>query len=260
MEQHPYAPFVRWARRYCTDRIYRNGGPAGSAQEWIDSFGVVAGRIHRYLELGHPGAQALPASLVLDIVELEESRYARFPIEDPRRALIETWSGLAWVYGIAGTPGDREFHRLDLLTDWAAAFEAAARTDFPGQSLLLHRFRQECRRLDLTCLRQEDHDFEYVGFLVELLKLYRTLLPTVASGNAPAHRQFPGKPNGQAVRVRRTQTGRQPAAASPNGTRAISPTYEAGSKRAMKERQTYAGHALYGNWSDHWRNTLPGRN
>lgn len=259
MERHPYAPFIRWAQQYRTAGFYRDNGASRSAQAWIYSCGVVAARIDRYLELGHPAAQTLPGSLVLDILELEQSPYSGFPTGDPRRALIDTWRGLAQVYGMARTPGDREFHRLELLTDWAEVLQTPPGADFPGRSLMLARFHDEYRRLDLSQLRKEDHDFKYVGLLVQLLKLYRPLLPTTGTGTAPALRMAPGKPAAPGSSAVRTRPRGKAAVAAGAGTRHGSPVSQADPRRPVKGQQIDAGHALFGNWSDHWGNTLPGR-
>lgn len=133
--------------------------------------GVVAGRIDRYLAIGHPAPRVMPNSLVLDILELEQSPYAGFPVDDPRRALIDTWSGLAGVYGTSLKEG-LKLRSLSLLVDWAEAVMTPVSPEFPGNDRLESSFQHELRRLDLCWLDRQRHSSGEAATLAELLALY----------------------------------------------------------------------------------------
>ncbi|MBD8043352.1 hypothetical protein H9638_05945 [Arthrobacter sp. Sa2BUA2] len=169
--EHPYAPFIDWSLRQKVPGLQRNGVMTTTGKEWLCQLGVVAGRVDRYLAKGHPGARIMPNSLVMDILELELSPYADFAPEDPRRALIDTWSGLADVYG---TPPSnlQELTRLNLLADWAEAITTPVGGSYPGQHQLKICFPHEMRRVDLTKMDGQPHDPELLDNLLKLLKMY----------------------------------------------------------------------------------------
>jgi hypothetical protein len=255
MEHHPYTPFVQWAAWYRHDGFASRGALPESAQEWTNAFGIVAGRIHRYLALGHPGAQTFPSSLVLDILELQNSPYAAFDLDDPRFALIEAWHGLSRVYGTAARPGDREVSRLELLIDWAQALVSLPDTGFPGLGRMLIQFQDERRRLDLTQVDRREHDMRRVGSLMELLKLYKPDIASIENGIAQALAIGSLKP---------TATGRlDHSVAVPVAGARIAYYRDALHRqvRAVREArgsgwQINSGDQVYGNRMDHWRNTF----
>jgi hypothetical protein len=123
---------VQWAHQRFLRSAKLNGGASTVAASWVWSFGKVAGQVHNYLESGHLRAEPLSASLVHEILELAQDAYARFPEGDARRLLIDTWRGLAHVYGAAGSSENREMDRLEMLTDWVIAIDELKYSGFPG--------------------------------------------------------------------------------------------------------------------------------
>jgi hypothetical protein len=77
MAAHPYAPFVQWATFSYFRGSWHDLDISKPTMAWIRSFGVTAARIDRFLKLGHSGGHTLPNSLVLDIIELENSPLSR---------------------------------------------------------------------------------------------------------------------------------------------------------------------------------------
>jgi hypothetical protein len=230
---------IQWAHQNFLRSSNLNGGASTVATTSMWSFGTVAGEVQNYLESGHLVADILPASLVHDIMNLAQSSYARFPEGDARRVLIDTWSGLAHVYGTAGSSANREMDRLEMLTDWAEAIEALRYSGFPGLRRMAAGYQAERRRLDLTKLRHDLHDFKYVGALLDLLKLYEPRPRQTRAATVPKQR---GVDNKKSTVCR---SGHNDAIRDSRHDRM--------SKRSM---ETLADE-LYGNWRDHWRNTLP---
>lgn len=167
----PYRDFIVWSLKHQVPSLRRNGVMSQAREGWIFWMGVVAGRIDRYFALGHPTARVMPNSLVLDVLELEQSPYADFPVEDPRRALIDTWSGLAGVYGTRLSEG-MELVRLNLLVDWAEAVTTPVSAEFPGKDRMKSGFQNELLRLDPRWLARQRRNSGEVASLAELLELY----------------------------------------------------------------------------------------
>lgn len=231
-------PYIHWAHHYFLRSSNLNGGASVVATTWIRSFSAVAGQVQNYLESGHLTADVFPASLEHEIVELAQWSYARFPVGDARRALTDTWSGLARVYG-APDFANREMDRLKMLTDWAEAVEALRYTGFPGLHRMAAGYQSERRRLDLTKLRPGLHDFKYAGVLLDLLKLYEPRpRPTRTSAVEKRRGMNTNKPTV-------SRSGRNAAASDRGNFRLATPSAEV---LAIE---------LHGNWRDHWSNTLP---
>lgn len=231
--------YVQWAHQRFLRSANLNGGASTIATTWIWSFGKVAGEVQNYLESGHLMAHTLPPGLVHEILELAQSSYARFPEGDARRVLIDTWRGLAHVYGAAASSENREMDRLEMLTDWIVAIEELQYTGYPGLRRMAAAYRAERRRLDLTKLRHDLHNFKYVGALLDLLKLYEPRPRHTRSATA-------AKPRGV--------DNRKPTACRSGHSDAVRDSRHDGT--AKRSLETLADE-LYGNWRDHWRNTLP---
>lgn len=230
---------IQWAHQRFLSSAKLNGGASTVAASWVWSFGQVAGQVHNYLESGHLVADALPAALVQEILELAQDSSVRFPEGDARRVLIDVWRGLAHVYGAVGSSENLEMDRLEMLTDWLVAIEELEDSGYPGLPIMAAAYRTERRRLDLTKLRHDLHDFRYVGALLDLLKLYKPRPRHTRS--APA-----AKPRGV--------DNRKPTACRSGHSDAIRDSrHDRMSKRSMET----LGDELYGNWRDHWQNTLP---
>ncbi|GAB5079654.1 hypothetical protein [Arthrobacter sp. AD-310] len=234
-DQHSYT-CIQWAHQRFLRSAKLNGGASTIAASWVWSFGKVAGQVHNYLESGHLRAEPLPASLVHEILGLAQSSYGRFPAGDVRRVLIDTWRGLAHVYGAADF-GNREMDRLKMLTDWAEAIEALRYSGFPGLPGMVAAYGAERRRLDLTKLRPGLHNFKYVGVLLDLLKLYE-----------PRPRPTCTSVVGKRVDIKKPTASRSGRSAMARDGRSV---------RLAKPSTAVPAIELHGNWRDHWSNTLP---
>ncbi|MFE4542440.1 hypothetical protein [Arthrobacter sp. NPDC056727] len=230
---------IQWAHQYFLRSAKLNGGAPTVAASWVWSFGKVADQVQDYLESAHPRAESLPVALVHEILELAQDSYGRFPQGDVRRVLIDAWCGLAHVYAAAGSSMNREMDRLEMMTDWLIAIDELHYSSFPGLSRMAAAYQAECRRLDLTKLRRDLHDFKYVGALLDLLKLYEP-------------RARPTR--GTAAIKHRGATTRKPAIGSSERSEATRAGQHVG---ATKRTMETLANELYGNWRDHWRNTLP---
>lgn len=128
--------------------------------------------------------------------------------------------------------------RLKLLADWIIAIDELQYSGFPGLRGMVAAYQAERRRLDRTKLRRDLHDFKYVGALLNLLKVYEPR-PRPARGTAVKHRGA---------------TTRKPAVGSSGQSIAFGDSQHVG---AAKRSMEALANELYGNWRDHWRNTLP---
>lgn len=230
---------IQWAHQRFLRSAKLNGGVSTVAASWVWSFGKVAGQVHNYLKSGHLRAESLPASLVHEILELAQDSYGRFPEGDARRVLTDVWRGLAHVYGTAGSSENREMDRLEMLADWIVAIDELQYSGFPGLPSMVAAYQAERPRLDLTNLRHGRHNFNYVGALLNLLKVYEPRPKHTRSATA-------SKPRG--VDNRKSTVCR-----SGQSTAIGNSQHVGAAKRTM---ETLANE-LYGNWRDHWRNTLP---
>ncbi|MDQ0618084.1 hypothetical protein [Arthrobacter globiformis] len=230
---------VQWAHQRFLRSANLNGGASTVATTWIWSFGKVAGEVQNYLESGHLVADALPASLVHEILELAQDSYARFPDGDARSVLIDIWRGLAHVYDAAGSSENQEMDRLEMLTDWIVAIEELQYSGYPGLRRMAAAYRAERRRLDLTKLRHDRNDFNYVGALLDLLKLYEP---------RPRHTRSATAAKSRGVDDRKPAVRRSGQSTATRDQRHVGLA-----KRSMEA----LADELYGNWRDHWRNTLP---
>lgn len=231
--------YIQWAHHYFLRSSNLNGGASVVATTWIRSFSAVAGQVQNYLESGHLAAEAFPTSLVHKIVELARWSYARFPVGDARRALTDTWGGLARVYGEADSRANREMDRLKMLTDWAEALEALRYSGFPGLHRMAAGYQSERRRLDLAKLRPGLHDFKYVGMLLDLLNLYEPRPKPTRTSVVEKQRGVDNK------KLTVSRSGRSAATSERRYVRMAKPSAEV---LAIE---------LHGNWRDHWSNTLP---
>ena len=89
-------------------------------------------------------------------------------------------------------------NRLDLLADWGHALVALPGSGFPGGTVIVTRYVDERRRLDLSQLRKDKTDFKYVGLVLELVRLQEQLvwpLTSVRSAQQQAGRPAAGLPS-----------------------------------------------------------------
>ena len=255
MTAHPYTPFVQWAAFSYFRGSWHDLDISKPTKAWIRSFGVTAARIDRFLKLGHSDDNTLPNELVLDILELENSPLSKALDDDCLNGLLRTWAAMADVYGRVTTPSELEVNRLELLADWGNTLVALPGSGFPGGTVMVTRYVDERRRLDLSQLRKDKTDFKYVGLVLELLKLQEQLVWPLQSVTRPAQQQE-GRPAAGARKAPTFVAARNQCARNSvyeNDRLPCLPT----SGRRWTEPSANLAYELYGNWREDWRNTLP---
>lgn len=253
MTAHHYAPFVQWAAFSYFRGSWHDLDMSKPTMAWIRSFGVTAARIDRFLKLGHSGGHTLPNSLVLDIIELENSPLSRALNDDCLKGLLRTWIAMADVYGRVTTPSELEMSRLDLLGDWGHSLVRLPGSGFPGGTVMVTQYLDERRRLDLSQLRKDKNDFKYVGLVLELLRLQEQLVWPLQSVARPAQQQE-GRPIAGARKARNSGAARNQCSRNSEYEDDRLPCLPT-SRRI--EPPANLAHELYGNWREDWRNTLP---
>lgn len=250
MTAHPYAPFVQWAAFSYFRGSWHDPDMSKPTMAWIRSFGVTAARIDRFLKLGHSSGHTLPNSLVLDIIELENSPLSN---DDCLSGLLRTWTAMADVYGRVTTPSELEMSRLDLLADWGHALMGLPGSGFPGGAVMVTQYLDERRRLDLSQLRKDEDDFKYVGLVLKLLKLQEQLVWPLQSVARPAQQQA-GRPIAGARKAPTSGAARNQCTQNSDYEDDRLPCLPT-SRRI--EPLANVAYELYGNWREDWRNTLP---
>jgi hypothetical protein len=201
----------------------------------------------------------MPNALVMDILELSNSK-VRQMLKDEYvlDALLHTWSALADLYGRAATPADREVARLQLMLEAGHALIMAKGTGYPGEGTLLRRYWLETDLLDLAQIRKGTPGFKDVGSDLEYIKRQRKDLPQRPTPVQVRQQQQPTKSTSA---HRKTPT---PSANPRPGTRTpaqdpdrLPPLPTSG--RRWRNPAGDLNDGLYGNWRDHWDNTLPER-
>lgn len=160
MTAHHYTPFVQWAAFRYFRGSWHDMDLSEPTKAWIRSFGVTAARLDGFLKLRHSRGDALPNSLVLDIIELQNSPLSKALNDDYLRGLLNTWVAMADVHGRGAAPSELEMNRLELLADWGNALVALPGSGFPGGTVMVTRYVDERRRLDLSQLRKDNSDFK----------------------------------------------------------------------------------------------------
>lgn len=255
MTAHPYAPFIQWIAFSYFRGSWHDLDIPKTTMAWIRSFGVTAAPIDRFLKLGHSRGNTLPNSLVLDIIELANSPLSKALNDDCLKGMLNTWAAMADVYGQGTTPSELEMNRLDLLADWGHALVGLPGSGFPGGTVMVTRYVDERRRLDLSQLRKDKTDFKYVGLMLELVRLQEQLVWPLTSVARPAQQQA-GRPAAGARK--------EPASGAARNQCTRNSVYEHDrlpclptSGRRWIEPSANLAYELYGNWREDWRNTLP---
>ena len=257
MKSHPYAPFIKWAMTTYFRGHWEDVGKSKATFDWVKSIGITAGRVDMFLRLDHSLGHTLPNSLVMDIVELSSSPLRRTLAENGLLdALLSTWKEMADVYGRVSAPADREMARLGLLMEWGNAVVHLPGNEFPGGNALVRQYWQERGRLDLDLLRPGRDNFKYVGMVVNLLSLHRRMLRSTE----PIIRSSQGRTSNQSLPESRNEATSLVASGRDAQERAFErdrlPKLPTSDSR-WKSASTSLADGLFGNWRDHWDNTLP---
>ena len=249
MTEQDITPYVIWTKNMLRNDERPVVARMPGIHEWSLCFGATAARIDRFLQLGHAGYKALPQSLVLDIIELDQAVLTdALATEGLLKNFVFFWSALADVYGSIGTDSQTEAMRLDLLVEWSLLLTALPGSSYPGVKLLAPRYRHERARLALVKLRKEKIDFAHVALGLQLVQEQEATLGMRWDARSAAFMGTAGQGLKRACQPRNKCGGklvnREPEyAVTGSFVRSLDPS-------------TFR-FELYGNWRDHWRNTLP---
>ncbi|MBT2555909.1 hypothetical protein [Arthrobacter sp. ISL-5] len=257
MKSHPYALFTKWtAATYIEER--RPGARQSQAiLTWLRAYGITAARVDAFLRLSREHSATMPNGLVMDILELSSSK-VRQTLKDEYLldALLNTWGALADVYGRTATPADRELARVLLLVEAGHALIMAQGMVYPGAETLLRKYWRETDLLDLSRIHKGAPGFKDVGRDLEYIKRLRKDLP-----KRPAPVQAVQQP--QCIKPTSVQ-GKSP---NPSANQRQGTSTSAHDEDRLPDLPTSGRHwrnpsanvtyGLFGNWRDHWDNTLP---
>jgi hypothetical protein len=251
MTEQDITPYLNWTK----DMLRSEEGPVVSRipgiREWIVCFSATAARVDRFLQLGHEGSRTLPQSLVLDLIELDQSALTdALDDEGLLKNFIFYWSAVADVYGSTGTSSQTEAKRLDLLVEWSLLLTALSGSSYPGVKLLAPRYRHERARLALTKLRKENTDFAHVALGLQLVQEHEAALGMrwdMQSASFTRTDETAG---------RGLKSARQPSDECGGKLVNRDPEFSVAASIVRAAEEPTLRFELYGNWRDHWRNTM----
>lgn len=258
MKSTPYALFIKWTAATYTEECLPGAGHSQAVLGWLRAYGITAARVEAFLRLSHEHSIMMPNALVMDILELGNSK-VRQTLKDEYLldALLHTWGALADVYGKAATPADREVARLQLLVEAGHALIMGQGMRYPGAETLLRRYWRESELLDLSRVHKGTPGFKDVGRDLEYIKGQRKDLP---KRPAPVHAQLqpqPKKPISLQEKTPKPSAANKcpgtPMSAKDEDRLPPLPT----SGRHWRNPSEDVTDGFYGNWRDHWDNTLP---
>lgn len=257
MKSHPYALFIKWTAATYTQECLPGVRHSQAELGWLRAYGITAARVEAFLRLSHEHSITMPNALVMDILELGNSK-VRQTLKDEHLldALLHTWGALADVYGKAAAPADREVARLQLLGEASHALIMAQGMGYPGAETLLRRYWRETELLDLSRIHKGTPGFRDVGRDLEYIKQQRKDLPNRPTPvQAPHQQQFTNPASVQ--RMTATPSANQRAdTATPAQDEDRLPALPT-SGRHWRNSSEKLIDGLFGNWRDHWDNTLP---
>ncbi|MGO4189958.1 hypothetical protein [Pseudarthrobacter sp. TAF60_1] len=257
MKSHPYARFINWTAATYIEERRPGTGQSQATVTWLRAYGITAARVDALMRLNLEHSATMPNALVMDILELSNSK-VRQTLKDEYLldALLHTWGALADVYGRAATPADREVARLLFLDEAGHALIMAQGMGYPGAETLLRMYWLETELLDLSQIHKGTPGFKNVGKRLDYITRQRKELP-----KRPTHVQAPQQQQGTKPTSgqRKTQTpsaNRRPGTSTPTQDPDRLPPLPT-SGRHWRDPSENLNDGLYGNWRDHWDNTLP---
>lgn len=257
MKSHPYTRFITWTAATYIEERRPGTKQSESILIWLRAYGVTAARVDAFLRLSYGHVATMPIAMVMDILELSNSK-VRQTLKDEYLldALLNTWDALADMYGKAGTPADRELVRLRLLGEAGHALIMAQGMTYPGAESLLRKYQTDTELLDLSQIHKGTPGFKRVGILLQEIKRQRKVLPKQPT---------PG-PVSQKQRLIPTAAAQKRTPLPPmdphSGNTAVAhdedripdlPTRG----RCRHNPSDNLNFGMFGNWRDHWDNTLP---
>jgi hypothetical protein len=257
MKSHPYAPFIKWTAATYIEERRPDAGQSQAILAWLRAYGITAARVDAFLQLSREQSATMPNALVMDILELSNSK-VRQTLKDEYLldALLHTWGALAEVYGRAATQADRELARLLLLVEAGHALIMAQGMGYPGAEILLRRYWRETELLDLSRIHIGTPGFKEVGRDLEYIKRLRKDLPKRPTPVQALQQQQCIKPNsvqGKTPNPSANQRQDTSTSAHDEDRLPVLPT----SGRHWRDPSANVTYGLFGNWRDHWDNTLP---
>ncbi|TDT74689.1 hypothetical protein DFO47_11248 [Arthrobacter sp. AG258] len=257
MKSHPYALFINWTAATFIKERRQRAGQSQATLTWLRAYGITAARVDAFLRLSREHSATMPNGLVLDILELSSSK-VRQTLKDEYLldALLNTWSAVADVYGRTAVPADRELARLQLLVEAGHALIMAQGMEYPGAETFLRRYWMETDLLDLSRIHKGTPGFKDVGRDLEYIKWLRKDLPKRLAPVQAVEQPLCVKPTSvQGKSPNPSANQRQGTSTSAQDEDRL-PTLPT-SSRHWRDPSANATYGLFGNWRDHWDNTLP---
>jgi hypothetical protein len=252
MNEQDITPYLNWTQNMLRNEKRPVVSRMLGIREWTLCFSATAARVDRYLQLGHEGSKTLPQSLVLDVIELDQAALTdALDAEGLLKNFVFFWSAVADVYGSTGTSSQIEAKRLDLLAEWSLLLTALPGSSYPAVKLLAPRYRHERARLALTKLRKEKTDFAHVVLGLQLVQEHEATLGMRWHMQSASFARIDETPG------RRLKSARQPRAERSGKLVNRDPQFSVAASIVRAAEERTQGFELYGNWRDHWRNTMP---
>ncbi|MDP9998368.1 hypothetical protein [Pseudarthrobacter sulfonivorans] len=257
MKSHPYALFTNWTAATYIKEHRPSAVQSQATLTWLRAYGITAARVDAFLRLSHEHSATMPNGLVMDILELSNSK-VRQTLKDEYLldALLNTWSALGDVYGRTAVPADRELARLQLLVEAGHAVIMAQGMEYPGAETLLRTYWMETDLLDLSRIHKGTPGFKDVGKDLEYIKWLRKDLPKRLASVQAVQQPPCTKPTSvQGKSPNPSEDQRQGTSTSAQDEDRL-PTLPTSGRR-WRDPSANATYGLFGNWRDYWDNTLP---
>lgn len=257
MKSHPYALFINWTAATYIEERRPGAGQSQAILTWLRAYGITAARVEAFLRLSREHSATMPNALVMDILELGNSK-VRQTLKDEYLldALLHTWGALADVYGRAATPADREVTRLLLLDEAGHALIMAQGMGYPGAETLLRKYWLETQLLDLSQIHKGAPGFNDVGKRLECIKRQRRDLPKGPTPVQAPQQQQCTKPTTPQRKTPTPSANQRADTSTPAQDEDRLPALPT-SGRDWRNASENLIDGLFGNWRDHWDNTLP---
>lgn len=259
MKSHPYARFINWTAATYIEERQPGTEQSQAVLTWLRAYGITAARVDAFLRLSGQHSATMPNALVMDILELSNSKI-RQTLKDEYLldALLHTWGALADVYGRAATPADREVARLQLMVEAGHALIMAEGTGYPGEETLLRKYWLESDLLDLPQIHRGTVGFKNVGSDLEYIKRQRKELPQRPTPVRAPQQLSRTKPTSAQRKTPTPSANPRPGTCTPaQDPDRLPPLPTSG--RHWRNPSGDLNDGLYGNWRDQWDNTLPER-
>lgn len=251
MTEQDITPYLNWTKNMLRNEERPVVSRMPGIREWTVSFSATAARVDRFLRLGHEGSMTLPQSLVLDLIELDQAALTH-SLEDEGllKNFVFFWSAVADVYGSTGSRSQTEAKRLDLLAEWSLLLTALPGSSYPGVKLLGPRYRRERARLALTKLRKEDSNFAHVALGLQLVQEHEATLGMRWDMQSASFMRI------YETSSRGLKSAREPWDECGGKLVNCNPEFSVAASVDRGAEQPTLRFELYGNWRDHWRNTM----